>query len=74
VVCPLITAIIALVLAGSAKRNILASAGAKQGLGMVTGARVIAWANIAIVVLVVLVVVLGLVAFRHSSSGSAVGN
>jgi hypothetical protein len=74
VVCPLITAIIALVLAGSAKRSILASGGAKQGLGMVTGARIIAWANIAIVILVVLVLIIAVVAVRHSSGGSSVSN
>ena len=65
-VCPIITAIIALVLAGSAKRNILASGGAKQGLGMVTAARIIAWANIVVVTLFIIVVVLGLAAVRHS--------
>ncbi len=68
-VCPIITAIIALVLAGSAKRNILASGGTKQGLGIVTGARIIAWANIVVVTLVIIVVIIGVVAVGHSSTG-----
>jgi hypothetical protein len=66
VVCPLVTAVIALVLAGSAKRNILASGGAKEGLGMVIAARIIAWANIVLVTLGIIVVVIGVVAVRHS--------
>jgi hypothetical protein len=73
-VCPIITAIIALVLAGSAKRNILASGGAKQGLGMVTAARIIAWANIVVVTLFIIVVIIGVVAVRHGSSGVSVSN
>ena len=74
VICPVIPAIIALVLAGSAKRNILASGGAKQGLGMVTGARIVAWANIVLVTLVTIVVILGVVAFRHSSTSVSIGS
>jgi hypothetical protein len=65
VICPVITAIIGLVLAGTAKRNILASGGAKEGLGMVTAARIIAWANIVLVTLFIIVAVLGLAAVRH---------
>jgi len=73
VVCPVIPSIIALVLAGSAKRNILASGGAKEGLGMVTAARVIAWVNIVVVTLLIVVVLIGVVAFQHSSSGVSTG-
>ena len=65
-VCPIIPAIIALVLAGSAKRNIVASGGAKQGLGMVTAAKIVAWANIVVVTLFVIAAIIGVVAVRHS--------
>ena len=58
VICPVIPAIIALVLAGNAKRTIAASGGAKTGEGMVTAARVIAWINIAVAV----VAIIGLIA------------
>jgi hypothetical protein len=73
-VCPIITAIIALVLAGSAKRNILASGGAKEGLGMVTAARIIAWANIIVVTLFIIVAIVAVVAVGHGSSGVSVSN
>ena len=72
-VCPVIPAIIALVLAGSAKRNILASGGAKQGLGMVTAAKIVAWANIVVVTLFVIVAIIGVVAVGHSSVGVSTG-
>jgi hypothetical protein len=70
VVCPFISAVIALVLAGSAKRSILASGGTKQGLGMVTAARIIAWANIALGVVAVVGVLLVVVAVHHSGGVS----
>jgi hypothetical protein len=73
VVCPFIAAIIALVLAGSAKRNILRSGGAKEGLGIVTAARIIAWANIAVMTLVIIGVVVGLVAW-HGGTGVSTGS
>ena len=72
-VCPVIPAIIALVLAGSAKRNILASGGAKQGLGMVTAAKIVAWANIVVVTLFVIVAIIWVVAVGHSSVGVSTG-
>jgi hypothetical protein len=46
VVCPVVLAIVAVVLAGDAQRAIEASAGARGGRGLVTAARVVAWANI----------------------------
>ena len=70
VVCPGIAAIIALVFAGSAKRNILRSAGAREGLGMVLAARIIAWANIALVTIVLIAVIIGVVTFHRSSTGT----
>jgi len=68
VVCPFVAAIVALFLAQSAKRDILASNGTKGGLGLVTAAKVIAWTNIALTLLFTLIVVLGLVAFTSTSS------
>lgn len=46
VVCPVVLAIVAVALAGNAQRAIEASAGARSGRGLVTAARVVAWANI----------------------------
>jgi hypothetical protein len=66
-VCPVIPAIIALVLSGNAKRTIAASGGAKTGAGLVTAARVISWANIVLVVLGTVVAVIAVVAVGHSS-------
>jgi hypothetical protein len=71
VACPIIPAIVALVLAGKAKRNIQASGGAKTGESLVTAARVIAWIHLG---LVSLLVVLGLVALAVGrSSGVSIG-
>ena len=50
VVCPVILAVVALVLASNADKKIKASGGALQGDGMVVAARVIAWANIILLV------------------------
>jgi len=67
VICPVIPAVIALILAGVAKRNIIASGGTKGGLGLVTAARVISWVNIALVTAFVIILAVGLVAVSHSS-------
>lgn len=45
-VCPIIAAVVALVLASSAGKEIAASGGRIQGAGLVTAARVVAWINI----------------------------
>src|SRR5262245_43511817 len=50
VVCPVVLAVVALVLASNADKKIKASGGALQGDGMVVAARVIAWANIILLV------------------------
>lgn len=73
VVCPGIAAIIALVLAGSAKRSILRSGDTREGLGIVLAARIIAWANIAVLSLVIIAVVIGVVAVNHGSAGVSTG-
>ena len=67
VICPVIPAVVALILAGVAKRNIIASGGTKAGLGLVTAARVISWVNIALVTAFLVIVAVGLVAVSHSS-------
>jgi hypothetical protein len=68
VVCPFVAAIVALVLAQIAKRDILASQGTKGGLGLVTAAKVIAWTNIALTLLFVLLVALGALGVRTTTA------
>jgi hypothetical protein len=58
----LVPAIVALVRAGDARREILASEGRLTGLGMVTAGRITAWVGIALTLLAIALVVL-LVAF-----------
>jgi TctA family transporter len=58
VVCPLIPAVVALVLASSATRNIRASGGMKTGEGLVQASRWVAWINIALSVLFVVLIVI----------------
>lgn len=65
VVCPVIPAIIALVFASKADREIAASNGWVTGGGMVTAAKIVSWINIglyaALAAIGVLVVVLGVI-------------
>ena len=65
-ICPIIPAIVALVLAASAQREIAAGQGRVQGGGLVTAAKVISWINIgfwaAIIVIGGFFLVLALVA------------
>jgi hypothetical protein len=58
VVLPLLPAIIALVLAGSARRDIDGSGGRLSGSGLVTAAKIVSWVNIGLCVAGVLLVVL----------------
>lgn len=55
VICPLIPAIIALVLARTAKENIAASAGMKSGEGIVKAGIIVSWINIAFYALGIIV-------------------
>lgn len=70
VICPIIPAIIALVFANKADREIAASNGWVTGGGLVTAAKIVAWINIglyaAIIAVGVLVLILAAVggAFR----------
>ncbi|HEY0399041.1 MAG TPA: hypothetical protein VGF00_11670 [Acidimicrobiia bacterium] len=50
VICPVIPAIVALVVASTARRNIAASGGAVQGLGLCQAATIVAWVNIGLFV------------------------
>lgn len=65
-ICPIIPAIVALVLASSAQKEIAAGQGRVQGQGLVTAAKIISWINIglwaAIAVLGVFFLVLAVVA------------
>ena len=55
VVCPLILAIIALVFASKADREIASAGGALQGGGLSTAAKVLSWINIGIYVAILVV-------------------
>lgn len=61
VVLPFVAAVVALLLAGSARRDIDASGGRLGGDGLVTAARVLSWVNLALVGLVVVLGVAALV-------------
>ena len=67
VLFPLLPAIAALMVGKSARRDIEASGGWLTGDGLVTAAKVIAWANIVLCLLVVVLGVLALTLFAVSS-------
>ncbi len=69
VVCPLIPAIVALVLAPQARDEIAASGGRVGGEGLVTGARVVAWINVGLCVLFLGFLILGFALSAGSSTG-----
>ena len=68
-VCPLITAIIALVLAGQSNRAIAASGGRLEGRSMNTATKVIAWINIVLSILA-LIAMVGLIIFAATTDSS----
>ena len=68
VVCPVILAVVALVLCSSARRNINASGGTLGGSGLVTAARIVAWINIGFAVLIVGLIILIAIVGHNSSS------
>ncbi len=65
-VCPIVLAIIALVFASKADKEIARSGGALEGSGMITAAKIVAWVNIgvfiAVCVILVFVVIIALIA------------
>lgn len=63
VALPFVAAVVSLVLAGGAKREIDRSQGRLSGAGLVTASRIISWANIALCVLIAVLAVLALVLF-----------
>lgn len=64
--CPLILAIVALVLAGQSSAEIRSSGGRLGGEGMNTAARVIAWLNIGVSALVIALFMIGAMAASTS--------
>lgn len=68
--CPVVAAVVALFVAGAAEREIKASGGWVTGEGLVKGARIAAWINIALTVLVLLFIVLVLAAASTTSTVS----
>jgi Domain of unknown function (DUF4190) len=64
VACPIpfVPAIVALVLASNAQRNIEASSGAKEGRGINTATKILAWINIGLWALITIFVVVAIVA------------
>jgi hypothetical protein len=70
-VCPLITAIIALVLAGQSNRAIAASGGQLEGRSMNTATKVIAWINI-VLSLLALLALAGLMVFAITTDSSVI--
>ena len=68
VVCPVITAVVALVLAGQSDRAIAASGGMLEGRSMNTATRWVAWANIVVMTLAILAAI-GIAVFAISQGG-----
>lgn len=57
-VCPIVLAIIALVLAANAEREIALSRGAQAGEGLVQAARIVSWIHLCLMSLIVVGVIL----------------
>ena len=68
VVCPVVPAVVALVVANNADTAIEASGGRKTGDGLTKAARIISWVNIGIFVAVIVAVILIAVLAAASSS------
>jgi hypothetical protein len=69
VVCPVIPAIVALVLANNADASIQASGGRKTGEGLTKAARIVSWVNIGLVLAgLVFVILIAVLAAASSSS------
>jgi hypothetical protein len=68
VICPVLPAIVALVLASNAKRAIAESRGTKDGEGLATAAQVISWIHLALAALVLLLIIFAIAAGTSTSS------
>jgi hypothetical protein len=66
VVCPLVLAIVAIVLAGQSNRAIDASGGRLEGRGINTATKVISWINVVLTVLAIIAGVILLVAVANN--------
>lgn len=71
VVLPLILAIVALIVASSADKNIKASGGYKEGAGLVQAARIVSWINIAFCGAILVIGVIALIAAGVAAGFSA---
>jgi len=69
IICPIVPAIVALVFASKASKEIKASGGAIQGAGLVTGANITAWINIGLYSLIL--VIFGLIFLIALVAGAA---
>jgi len=69
IICPIVPAIVALVFASKASKEIKASGGAIQGTGLVTGANITAWINIGLYSLIL--VIFGLIFLIALVAGAA---
>ena len=67
VVCPVILAIVALILAHNADQSIAASGGTKGGAGLVKAARIVSWLNIGLVIGGIVLAVLAIVLFAGTA-------
>jgi hypothetical protein len=68
-ICPIIAAIVALIFAGQAAKEIRAGQGAVGGQGLVTAARIIAWIHIGVIgaFIVIFLIILIIAAIAGSS-------
>lgn len=69
-VCPIIAAVVALVFASMAAKEIAASGGRVQGQGLVTAARIVSWINIGIWAAILVVGILVAIALAIAASTS----
>jgi hypothetical protein len=72
VVCPVIPAVVALVLASNARKKIAMAGGALTGGNLVTAATVVSWINIGVFALVIVAIVL-IAIFGSTTDSSSVG-
>ena len=70
VVCPIIPAIVALVMVPSARRNIESSGGTLEGLGLLTAAKIVSWINIGLWVLLIIGWVVAVIIIGTSTSST----
>lgn len=73
VVCPVVLAIVALVVAGKAQAEISASNGWVTGEGLVTAAKWVSWINIALTIVGIVVALVFLLAVGTASVSTSTG-